>query len=109
MADKSVQAFSVGTIEAVAKVVGELYSGSELTRILASVNLPDPLGEGMTKWKRLAASMQEQQFNQRDGRPILALIIAAMAPDRTLDRRAAASVTRDELTQILSLSGYAVR
>src|SRR5271166_2799817 len=53
--------------------------------------------------------MQEQQFNQRDGRPILALIIAAMAPDRTLDRRAAASVTRDELTQILSLSGYAVR
>jgi uncharacterized protein (TIGR02391 family) len=109
VADKSVQAFSVGTIEAVAKVVGELYSGSELTRILASVNLPDPLGEGMTKWKRLAASMQEQQFNQRDGRPILALIIAAMAPDRTLDRRATASVTRDELTQILSLSGYAVR
>jgi uncharacterized protein (TIGR02391 family) len=109
VAAKSVQAFSVGTIEAVAKIVGELYSGSELTRILASVNLPDPLSEGMTKWKRLAASMQEKQLEQRDGRPILALVIAAMAPDRTLDRRAAAGVARDELTQILSLSGYAVR
>lgn len=109
MADPNVHAFSAGTIEAVAKAIGELYSGSELTRILASTKLPDPLGERVTKWKRLAAAMQDQQFKQRDGRPILALIIAAMAPDRTLDRRAAAGVTRDELNQILSLSGFLVR
>lgn len=109
MADATVQAFSAAATEAVAKVIGDLYSGSELTRILVSLKLPDPLGEGATKWKRLAAAMQEQQFKQRDGRPILALITAAVAPDRTLANQAEAAVARDELTQILSLSGYRVR
>lgn len=109
MADKTVQAFSAGTIEAVAKAIGDLYSGSELTRVLATAKLPDAMGEGTTKWKRLAEAMQQQQFKQQGGRPVLALIIAAMAPDSTLGRRPAAVTTRDELNQILSLSGYCVR
>jgi hypothetical protein len=36
---------SAGTIEAVARVIGDLYSGSELTRIMASAGFLDPLGE----------------------------------------------------------------
>ena len=49
---KIVPAFSIATVESVAKAVGDLYSGSELTRMLAEVRLKDALGEGMTKWKR---------------------------------------------------------
>lgn len=109
MTSLTIAPFGHGSIENIAKSIGELYSGSELTRILSSKKLPDPLGEGATKWKRLAESMQVQQFKQKDGRPILALINAAMNPDRTLDRRVAADVTRDELNQILSLSGYRVK
>ena len=48
--------FPQGSIEDVAKIVGDLYSGSELTRILDQVGLPDNLGSAMTKWKRLAAA-----------------------------------------------------
>jgi uncharacterized protein (TIGR02391 family) len=40
---------------------------------------------------------------------VIALITAAMTPDRTLGRRADAAVARDELNQVLSLSGYRVR
>ena len=109
MASATVTPFTPGTVEAVAKAIGDLYTGSELTRVLATAKLPDVIGEGTTKWKRLAEAMQQQQFKQEDGRPILALIIAAMAPDRTLGRRPAADTTRDELNQILSLSGYRVR
>lgn len=109
MAASTVDTFSHGTIENVARIVGDLYSGSELTRILASVGLPDPFGERETKWRRLAASMQERQFKQQDGRPILALIAAAMKSDRIWDRQARADVARDELTQVLSLWGYRVR
>ncbi|UIR39713.1 TIGR02391 family protein (plasmid) [Rhodococcus sp. DMF-1] len=109
MADKSIEVFSAGTVEAVARVIGDLYSGSELTRILASVKLADPLGEGTTKWRRVAAAMDAQQAKQRDGRPILALVTAAMAPDRALGKQAGAAIARDELTQILSLSGLYVR
>ncbi|BBX38052.1 hypothetical protein MMAG44476_34399 [Mycolicibacterium mageritense DSM 44476 = CIP 104973] len=109
MAASTIAPFGHGSIENIARIIGELYTGPELTRILASVGMPDPLGEGQTKWKRLAASMQEKQFSQRDGRPILAVITAAMKPDTIWDRQAKAAVARDELTQVLSLSGYRVR
>lgn len=49
MTKKIVPAFSIATVESVAKAVGDLYSGSELTRMLAEVRLKDALGEGMTK------------------------------------------------------------
>lgn len=109
MADNSVQAFSAGTIEAVARVIGDLYSGSELARIMVEARFLDPLGEGQTKWKRLAAAMHATQARQGDGQPILVLIRVALASDRIWSRQSEAAVARDELTQILSLSGYAVR
>ena len=45
VAASGVQAFSVATVENVAKVIGELYSGSELTRILISTSF-------RTHWRR---------------------------------------------------------
>lgn len=105
---KPIPPFTAGTIESIAHAVGELYSGSELTRLLADKRLPDPLGEGQTKWRRLAAAMIAQQNRQGDGRPVVALITAAMAPDRTLSRRSEATIVRDALNQVLSLSGYRV-
>jgi uncharacterized protein (TIGR02391 family) len=109
MAARTIAPFGHGSIENIARIIGEMYTGPELTRILASVGMPDPLGGGQTKWKRLAASMQEQQYSQGDGRPVLAVIIAAMKPEMVWDRQAKALVARDELTQVLSLSGYRVR
>lgn len=109
MAARSVTAFGHGSIENIARIIGELYTGPELTRLLASVGMPDPLGEGQAKWKRLAASMQEKQYSQGDGRPVLAVVIAAMRPEMVWDRQSKAAVARDELTQVLSLSGYRVR
>ena len=102
-------AFSVATTEAVSKIVGELYSGSELTRMLTETKLPDPLGSAMTKWKRLAAALQQKQASTGNGGAVIGLIHAAMAPARTLDRRAEAAVARDELNQVLSLAGYCVK
>lgn len=109
MATGTIGPFGHGSIENIARIIGELHSGPELTRILASVGMPDLLGEGQTKWKRLAASMRDKQCSQGDGRPILAVVTAAMKPDVIWDRQVKASVARDELSQVLSLSGYRVR
>lgn len=76
--------------------------------MLAEVGLVDVLGSSMTKWRRLAAAMDDKQARQRDGRPVVAVILQAMAPDRTLSRREAAGIARDQLNQVLSLSGYRV-
>ena len=40
---------------------------------------------------------------------MVGLIHAAMAPDRTLSRRAEAAIARDSLNQVLSIAGYRVK
>lgn len=105
---RDIPAFAAGTIESVARAIGELYSRPDLTQLLADIGLPDPWGEDSTKWKRIDAALREQQNKQRDGRPIVALVRAAMSPDRTLRHRAQAAIARDELNQALSLAGFQV-
>ncbi|AWT24948.1 hypothetical protein Csp1_01200 [Corynebacterium provencense] len=105
----TIPVFQSGTVEAVARAVGDLYSGSVLTQMLADTHLPDPLGEGATKWCRLDASLRQKQNQKGDGGAVIGLIHAAMNPDRTLDQRAEAAGVRDRLNQVLSLSGLRVR
>ncbi|WP_336793291.1 MULTISPECIES: TIGR02391 family protein [Gordonia] len=90
-----------------ARAIGDLYSGTEISQMLADFRLPDPFGEG-TKWRRLDASLRQRQNELGDGRGVISLVHAAMSPDRTLSRRAQAAIARDELSQALSLSGFRV-
>jgi hypothetical protein len=91
-----------------AKAIGDLYSGSELTRLLASARLADPDGEGATKRKRLYNAVVCHQNKHLNGKATISLIVAAMTPARTLDRIPGATVTCDAINQVLSLSGSAV-
>lgn len=100
--------FTLGTIEGVAKAVAELYSGTELTRLCSEVPLRDDPGEGITKWRRLAAALHSHQARTGTGAGLVKLVSVAMSPERTLDRAARAAATRDELTQVLSLAGLKV-
>ena len=100
--------FLAGTIEAVSRALGDLYTGTEVNQLLIDSGLPLPIADG-TKWRRIDASLRTQQNRQGDGRPLVALVNEAMKPDRTLAHRAEAATTRDSLNQVLSLSGLVVR
>ncbi len=62
-----ISAFPLGTIEGVSKIVGDLYSGTELTRIMAEVPLRSDPGEGHTKWRRLAQAVSSNPLRVRVG------------------------------------------
>lgn len=98
-----------GALEQICKLIGELYSGTELTRIMAQIPLRSDPGEGTTKWRRLAHAVSSNQARTQSGNAVIALISVAMQPDRILDRADAARRTRDELNQVLSLVGLKVR
>lgn len=104
----SIPPFPPGTIEAVAKIVGDLFSGSELTRLSSEVPLKDDPGEGNTKWRRLAHAVSSNQAKTQNGNALVKLLTVAMRPDRTLDRKQKADVARDELNQALSIVGLRV-
>lgn len=103
------QPFPSGTIEHVAKSIAELYSGSELTRLVAEVPLRADPGEGHTKWRRLAHAVSANQQKTQTGNALVRLVTVAMRPDHTLDRKQQAEITRDHLNQALSLVGLKVR
>lgn len=105
---KKIAPFPAGTVEGVAKVIGELYTGSELTRVLGEVPLKEDPGEGNTKWRRIAHAVSLNQARTRSGNALVGLVLKAMSPHRTLDRKARADGARDELNQILSLTGLRV-
>lgn len=101
--------FQQGTLEQVSKIIGDLYSGSELTRVLAEVPLRSDPGEGFTKWRRIAQAISANQSKTGNGNGLVGLVNAAMRPERTLNRKAAADFAKDELRQVLSLAGMTVR
>ena len=98
-----IDAFPSGTVEGVAKVIGDLYSGTELTRLSDAVPLRADPGEGHTKWRRLAHAIASNQAKTGNGNALVGLVAAAMRPERTLDRKSRSDIARDELNQILSL------
>jgi len=101
--------FPAGALEQMCKLIADLYSGSELTRIIAEIPLRHDPGEGNTKWRRLAYGVSSNQVSTQTGNALIALVAASMRPDRILDRADAAHQTRDQLNQVLSLVGLRVR
>lgn len=101
--------FLYGTVEHVSRAIGELYSGSELTALLAEVRLGDELGPSATKWRRLAASISAHQTRTQTGKALVGVVTVAFRPDRTLSRKSAADEAKDEVIQALSLAGLTVR
>lgn len=101
--------FRAGTLEHVCKLIAELCSGSELTRIMAEIPLRSDPGEGNTKWRRLAHAVSSNQARTQNGNALVALIATSIRPERILDRADAAGQTRDELNQALSLVALRVR
>lgn len=101
--------FPAGTLEHSCKIIAQLYSGTELTRILSEIPLRNDPGEGHTKWRRLAHVISSNQASTKSGNALIALITAAMRPERTLERADAARQTRDELNQALALVALRVR
>lgn len=106
---KQIPVFGSGSVEQIARSVGDIYTGSVLTRVLASAGLMehDP-GEGITKWRRVAQAVSDKQQIQRNGDAAIRLVKSAMQPDRHFGIEIYANRCRDELNVILALSGLEV-
>ena len=72
-------------IEALSKKLGDLVSGSEITRFFEMVGLTDRLGEGMTKWKRIHNAFALSYNSNHSFEQIFQFIETVMDPVRFQD------------------------
>jgi uncharacterized protein (TIGR02391 family) len=101
--------FNEGTIESIAHVVGDTssgFTGAEIARLLRVCRIPDP-GE-MTKWRRVATALEDEQTKTRSGNCIVSFITAAMQPVRWTNNTAGFAAMREGLNIVLAFSGLAV-
>ena len=103
--------FSSGTIEAIARKIGDAYTGGQITSLLfdSGCGKFDP-GTPGTKWVRVAEAIERHQRHQGDGHPLLVVARSSVEPGRLLSSnyQDVAARLRDNLNAVLSTEGYAL-
>jgi uncharacterized protein (TIGR02391 family) len=101
----SVSSFPEGHIEALARVLGECGSGTDISRVLRDRGLVDNSGES-TKWRRLYWVFLDCQKTYGCGNHVIDFIRAFLTPARFAGRSAEFEARRQELNTILAFSGF---
>ncbi len=100
----SFSVFPEGQIEALARVLGECGSGTDITRVLNSRGLNDNSGES-TKWRRLYSIFLECQRRDNCANRVIDFIQSFLIPARFVGRNQEFEERRQQLNIILAFSG----
>lgn len=107
MAD--VISFNNSQVTQISQLLGnKVMTGSEITRVLTRLGIPDNSGES-TKWRRLEYAFTDRQNCDHSGNAILRFIQEALAPVKYVQKQQEFEDIRSELNVILSFSGIQYR
>ena len=93
-----------GSVESLAKILGDCGSGSDISRVLASLGLDDR-GSDSTKRRRLYRVFLGFQERDRCANGVLVFIRAFLSPARFVGRNDEFERHRSELNTVLAFSG----
>lgn len=100
----SVPSFPEGQVEALARLLGECGSGTDITRVMNDRALVDNSGES-TKWRRLYRVFLDCQRRHGCANHVADFIRAFLTPARFVGRSEEFETRRQELNAILAFSG----
>lgn len=100
----AVPSLSEGQIEALARLLGECGSGTDISRVLGDFGLVDASGES-TKWRRLYWEFLESQKQYKCANRVLDFIQSFLTPARFVGRNQEFETHRQALNTILAFSG----
>lgn len=100
----TVPSFREGQIEALARLLGDCGSGTDITRVLHDRGLVDESGES-TKWRRLYSVFLTAQRQHGCANRVIDFIQSFLIPARFVGRSEEFEARRQELNTILAFSG----
>ena len=100
-----VPSLSEGQVDALARVLGECGTGTEISHALDACGLVDASGES-TKWRRLYKVFMRIQNQDHSANRVLAFCEAFLHPARFLGQSADYREVRVKVNGILSFSGF---
>lgn len=100
----TVPSFPEGQVEALARMLGECGTGTDISRVFDDRGLEDRSGES-TKWRRLYWVFLDTQRQNNCANRVLDFIAAFLTPARFVGRHQVFEQCREELNAILAFSG----
>ena len=91
-------------MEALARLLGECGSGTDISRVLRDRGLHDNSGES-TKWRRLYSIFLQSQQEHRCANQVVDFVMTFLTPARFVGRSEEFESRRQELNAILAFSG----
>jgi hypothetical protein len=100
-----IPSFSEQQLEAIAKLLSDVVTGSEITRVLQQAEIYKDIAVDDTKWKRLRAAFVLQQRSDGHGSRVAKAIEIVMDPIRFTQAPQQFSVQREHLNRVLAFCG----
>ncbi|MBL8768681.1 MAG: TIGR02391 family protein [Planctomycetes bacterium] len=104
----TVRSFEHAHIEQLARILGETdagLTGSEITEMLCICGIPDVLGPGSTKWRRILEALWSKQTENGCGNHVLRFVQEVMKPVRHRGDSEWHEATRAELNEVFAFAG----
>lgn len=99
-----IERFPECQVEAIARVLGECGSGTDISRVLSERGLVDNSGQS-TKWRRLYSIFLEYQRHHSCANGILDFIQSLVTPSRFVGPNEEFETNRQELNAVLAFAG----
>jgi len=105
---ETLEPFSLSALERIAKTIGEMYSGSEITRFFQRAGFPDIRHDGSTKWRFVYDALEQLQGRKFGPYNIAKVIEQLCNPEEYFGSAEAHKEVVDQVNEILGFYGLAV-
>ncbi len=94
------------TLRELSKLLADNCTGTEMTEILERENIPDVIGQGQTKWRRIYPTLKSVQTKYQCSNHTFAMIKAIFDPIKHANNPNLFEEQRKKLNVILAFSGF---
>jgi uncharacterized protein (TIGR02391 family) len=103
----TIEKFDGGTLQKIAKIIGEMFKGLEIQKILKEANI-DNISQNSTKWRIIEDCLIAKQYQDGCANNILNFVKITLSPTRNIDNQNYNN-NRLEINEILSFKGLEIK
>ena len=100
--------FKLPAIEQISKIIGDYFTGYEITGLFKKSGHPEIAHDGGTKWRFLASIFEDSQKNESGKTLILDLLESSCDPQEFFERQESHSKILDRMNNVLSSYGLKI-
>jgi uncharacterized protein (TIGR02391 family) len=109
MSRRSIPHFSLSALERIATIIGDRYTGSEITSFFRKAGFPEIRHDGTTKWRFVYSKLEEMQKGQYGPYQIAKIIESLCNPEEYFGQAEVHRKMVDQINEILGFYGLVVK